>query len=395
MRAEMAETGAMEAPRVAIAGAGVIGLSLAYELAGRGARVTVLERGQPGREASWAGAGILSPASPAAREPLDRLRALSLERMARWSRELLAATGIDNGYRRSGALELASTAEEVAALREAASRWRAQGVTATEIPPVLLRNLEPALSPDIALACELPGEAQIRNPRHVRALVAACQARGVTIRCESPVTAIEARAGRVTGFTTAEGSVGGDLFVVSAGPWSAEPLQSLGVSLAIGPVRGQIVLLACPAPPFRHVLWEGERYLVPRDDGRVLVGSTEEDAGFAAVPTAAGVAGLLALAQRLVPSLAAARFERAWAGLRPAPRKDERLPFIGAVPGYPNLFVGAGHFRAGFELSAGTAVVLAELLLGETPSVPLEAFRLDRSERRQDQTNSKLGSSLM
>ena len=370
----------MDSPRVTIAGAGVIGMSLAYELSSRGARVTVLERGQPGREASWAGAGILSPASSAAREPLDRLRAHSLERIARWSRELLAATGIDNGYRRSGALELASTPEEVAALRKAVGRWRAQGVTATEIPPVLLRNLEPALAPGIALACELPGEAQIRNPRHMKALVAACQARGVEIRTEAPVTAIESRAGRVTGFTTPAGPVGGDLFVVTAGPWSAEPLKSLGVGLAIRPVRGQIVLLACPSPPFRHVLWEGERYLVPRDDGRVLVGTTEEDAGFAAEPTAAGVSGLLALAHRLVPGLAAARFERAWAGLRPAPREDERLPFIGAVPGYPNLFVGAGHFRAGFELSAGTALVLAELLLGETPSVPLEAFRLDRRQ---------------
>jgi glycine oxidase len=370
----------MESPRVTIAGAGVIGMSLAYELSGRGARVTVLERGEPGREASWAGAGILSPASASAREPLDRLRAHSLERMARWSRELQRATGIDNGFRRSGALELASTPEEVAALREAASRWRAQGVTATEIPPVLLRNLEPALSSDVALACELPGEAQIRNPRHLQALVAACRARGVEIRTGSPVTAIESRAGRVMGFTTPAGMVDGDLFVVTAGPWSAAPLASLEITLGIRPVRGQIVLLTAPAPLFRHVLWEGSRYLVPRDDGRVLVGSTEEDAGFEAEPTAAGVYGLLALAHRLVPGLAAARFERAWAGLRPAPLDDERLPYIGAVPGYPNLFVGAGHFRAGFELSAGTALVLAELLLGETPSVPLEAFRLDRRQ---------------
>lgn len=372
----------MDSPQITIAGAGIIGLSLAYELSGRGARVTVLERDQPGRQASWAGAGILTPASSAAREPLDRLRALSLERIARWSRELLAATGIDNGYRRSGALELASTAEEVAALREAVSRWRAQGVAATEIPPVVLREIEPALAPGIALACELPGEAQIRNPRHMRALAAACQARGVEIRCESPVTAIDAQAGgsgRIVGFRTPGGPVGGDLFVVTAGPWSAGPLASLGIDLAIQPVRGQIVLLACPAPPFRHILWEGSRYLVPRDDGRVLVGSTEENAGFEAVPTAAGVSGLLALAHRLVPSLAAARFERAWAGLRPAPMAgDERLPYIGGVPGHPNLFLAAGHFRAGFELSAGTALVLAELLLGETPSVPLDAFRLDR-----------------
>jgi len=110
----------------------------------------------------------------------------------------------------------------------------------------------------------------------------------------------------------------------------------------------------------------------------VLVGSTQEDAGFDAHPTAAGVAGLLEFAHRLVPGLAAARFERAWAGLRPAPAGDDRLPYIGAVPGYANLYVGTGHFRAGFELSAGTALVLSQLLLGEEPSVPMDSFRIER-----------------
>jgi glycine oxidase len=366
-------------PRVVIAGAGVIGLSLAYELSGRGAAVILLERGEPGREASWAGAGILTPASPAAAvEPLDRLRALSSTRIARWSGELRESTGIDNGYRRSGALELASTAEEVAALRQAADAWHAQGVTAAELAPARLAEIAPALSRDIALAYHLPDEAQIRNPRHMQALAAACRARGVLIRTASPVTAIDSRSGRVAGFTTPAGPVSGDLFVVTAGAWSAAPFASLGVDLPIRPVRGQIVLLACPAPPFRPILWEGSRYLVPRDDGRVLVGSTQEDAGFDSFPTAAGVAGLLGFAHRLVPGLAAARFERAWAGLRPAPAGDDRLPYIGAIPGHANLYVAAGHFRAGFELSAGTAVVLTELLLGETPSVPLEAFRVDR-----------------
>jgi len=301
-------------------------------------------------------------------------------RIARWSEELQASTGIDNGYRRSGALELASTEEEVAALLQAAAAWRDQGVTADELSPARLAEVEPALNRGVALAYQLPDEAQIRNPRHMQALAAACRARGVAIRTESPVTAIASRSGRIAGFTTPAGPVPGDLFVVTAGAWSAAPFATLGLDLPIRPVRGQIVLLACPAPPFRHILWEGSRYLVPRDDGRVLVGSTQEDAGFDSSPTAAGVAGLLDLAQRLVPGLSSARFERAWAGLRPAPAGDDRLPYIGAVPGYANLYVAAGHFRAGFELSAGTALVLSELLLGETPSVPLETFRVDRSD---------------
>jgi glycine oxidase len=169
----------------------------------------------------------------------------------------------------------------------------------------------------------------------------------------------------------------GDVFVAAAGAWSAALLAEAGVSLAVRPVRGQIALLRPPAPLFSHVLWRGPRYLVPRADGRVLAGATEEEAGFAAHPTAAGVDGLLHLAFDLVPALRDAPFERAWAGLRPG--SADGLPYLGAAPGFDNLYIAAGHFRAGFELSAGTARVMAQLILGEEPEVPLEAFRPDRS----------------
>jgi glycine oxidase len=138
-----------------------------------------------------------------------------------------------------------------------------------------------------------------------------------------------------------------------------------------------MALLNTAAPLFRRVLCRGKRYLVPRADGRVLVGSTEEDAGFDRRTTAAAVAGLLQLAVELVPGLAAAHLERAWAGLRPG--SPDGLPFLGAVPGTGNLFVAAGHFRSGIQLSPATGLVLKELIRGEKPTVPLEAFRLDRA----------------
>jgi glycine oxidase len=124
------------------------------------------------------------------------------------------------------------------------------------------------------------------------------------------------------------------------------------------------------------LLW-GSRYLVPRPDGRVLVGSTEEDVGFEKRTTAAAIAELLLLASHLVPGLASAHVERCWAGLRPG--SPDGLPFLGAVPGFDNLFVAAGHFRAGIQLSPATALVMKELLLGQAPTLPMEPFRLDRS----------------
>src|SRR5262249_47633560 len=127
----------------------------------------------------------------------------------------------------------------------------------------------------------------------------------------------------------------------------------------------------------RPLLLAGKRYLVPRQDGRLLIGSTEEDAGFDARPTAGGIAGLLEFAASLVPALGSAPLERCWAGLRPG--SPDGLPFLGRVPGCDNLFVAAGHFRAGLQLSPATGQILSELLLDRPPSLPLEAFRLDRN----------------
>jgi glycine oxidase len=138
-----------------------------------------------------------------------------------------------------------------------------------------------------------------------------------------------------------------------------------------------MALLNTGMPLFRHVLLWGSRYVVPRADGRVLIGSTEENAGFEKRTTAEAIAGLLALGSGLVPGLASAHVEKCWAGLRPG--SPDGLPFLGPVPGYDNLFVGAGHFRAGIQLSPGSALVLKELILGQPLTIPLEMFRLDRS----------------
>jgi glycine oxidase len=357
-------------PDVLILGGGVIGLSTAYFLARDGARVEVVDKGDFGQEASWAGAGILPPGNPdRARTPFDRLRAHSVALFPALSAELRERTGLDNGYHRCGGLEFrgGDAAQE---------EWHGEGVAHEMLDDMAALRLEPSLAPGRGPVCHLPDLAQVRNPRHLKALLAGCHALGVGLRPGCPAHGFERAGGRIRAVQTAEGPRQAGQYLVATGAWTDTLLEQVGWRPGIRPIRGQIALLNTGAPVFRRVLMHGARYLVPRPDGRVLVGSTEEDVGFAKRTTAAAIAELLTLAASLVPALAAAQVERCWAGLRPG--SPDGLPFLGAVPGLDNLFVAAGHFRAGIQLSPGTALVLKELLLGRPLTVPLEPFRLDR-----------------
>jgi len=362
---------------VVIVGGGVVGLSLAYELSAHGVGSHVLEKNHLGMEASWAGAGILTPASlEGAREPIDRLRAHSVALTEEWSQALREETGIDNGYRPCGALEVAVGTEDRPAWSRSLEAWHQQGVPAQELDSKQLAEKEKALAEDLNAAYFLPTEAQIRNPWHLRALATACVQRGVDLAEQAPAHGFVVEGKRVTGVKTPSGVVSGEKFVVSSGAWAAALLNEVGLELKARPMRGQIVLLKASQPLLHHVIWAGPRYLVPRDEGRILVGSTMEDAGFASHPTAEGVRELLAFALRLAPALGSLEFEQAWAGLRPG--SVDGLPYMGQVPGFENLYVSCGHYRAGFELAAGSALVMRELLLEQPLSVPLEAFRPER-----------------
>jgi glycine oxidase len=360
-------------PDVLIIGGGVIGLTTAYFLAREGVRVEVVDRGDFGREASWAGAGILPPGSSSnAQTPYDQLRGHSAVLYPILSAELRGRTGIDNGYTRCGGLELVAHADEASA-RE----WRAEGIRIEVVDEAALLRLEPTLATGLGTAHYLPDLAQVRNPRHVKALLAGCASQGVALRAGCPVDGFERHGQRIVAVRSGAGKLSAGRFLLAGGAWSEALLEPLGWRPGIKPVRGQIAMLNPGVPLFHRVLMEGSRYLVPRPDGRVLVGSTEENAGFDKRTTAGAINGLLALAVRLVPALAQAAVERCWAGLRPG--SPDGLPFLGPVPGGEGLFVAAGHFRSGILLAPGTALVLKELLQGQPLSVPLEAFRLDRT----------------
>jgi glycine oxidase len=370
---------------VLVIGGGVIGLSAALELAGQGAAVTVLEQGEFGREASWAGAGILPPGNlDASVTPEARLRALSHSLWPDWAESLAAETGIEIGYSRCGGVELRTATDEDKDLTDEIAGWRRQGARVEELDADTLKELEPLVTPETVAAYRLPDLGQVRNPRLMKALLAGCAARGVRLRGGVPVVRLEEQGSadehsrHITSVHTHSGRLQAGRYLVAGGAWSRGLMASVGVDVAIRPVRGQMVLVSQTPRLFSHVLQTGPRYIVPREDGRILIGSTEEEVGFAKANTASAVGELLAFGASRVPVLAQARFERAWSGLRPG--SGDGLPYLGRVTGFDNLFVAAGHFRNGLQMSPGTARLTRQALLDQETDLPLDHYQSDRPE---------------
>jgi len=370
-------------PDCCIIGGGIIGLSIARELAGRGLRVTLLARDRSRDTASWAAAGLCPPA-PVFDDwsPGDSLTTWSDSLHHRWAAELREETGIDNELRRCGGLHVAGSAHHLALLRTAASEWQRKGAACEWLDGADVARLEPALAGavdrgGIVGGFLLPDEMSIRPPRHLEALTRSCLKRGVDIRTTAVATGFDVADGRVQGILTNEGLISAASYCLAAGAWSGTLAAALGLHLETRPIRGQIALLRLPQQVLAHVVNLGLDYLVPRDDGRLLVGSTIEDAGFDATTTADAVERLLHVAARLLGDLSATRVELAWAGLRPG--SADGLPSLGGVPGLCNAYVAAGHFRAGLHQSTGTAVLLADLITGAAPSIDPAPFNPART----------------
>lgn len=361
-------------PDILIIGGGVIGLTTAYHLAQQGVSVTVVDRQEIGREASWAGAGMLPPGHMIqSAVPEVRLRSYSHSLWDELSAALKDRTGIDNGYRRCGAVEVGLSSAESSVQVEA---WRAEGLQTVELDRTGLERHVPDLHEDFRSGVFLPEFGQARNPRHLKALAAACHSLGVDIVEHAEHLHLATSRESVVQAVLPTRTFTADRICITAGSWSSQLLQPLSVSLPVQPVRGQIVLLKTSRLPFSCVIEQGRRYIVPRADGLVLVGSTEEHTGFEKKTTAEGVSGLLKFASALVPELGAAEVVRCWAGLRPG--SPDELPFLGRVPEFENLFVGAGHFRSGLQMSAGTGRLLADLLLDHDPAIDLSGLTMAR-----------------
>lgn len=359
-----------------IIGGGIIGLSLAYELGRAGLTVCVLDGGNPGREASWAGAGILPPGADSSLDPLERLIAHSSRRHVEWAARLREETGIDTGYRQCGGLYVARAEPEIEGLRRDADRLTGLGVELQWLSSDDVEQLEPVLERTTVGAYLLPQEAQLRNPRHLNALLAACRMHGVEVLAHTRAEAVRIGRGRVLSVRTPHGELVAGDYCLSAGSWSGELAAELRYPLAIKPIRGQMVLLKSGSPLIHRVVNHHLRYLVPRDDGRILVGSTMEDVGFDRSTTARGISGLLSFALDLAPPLAACAVERTWTGLRPA--AADGLPILGRVPHLDNAWIATGHFRNGLTLSTATGEEMGRRIRGLPSTVDLAPYSPQR-----------------
>jgi glycine oxidase len=369
-----------------IVGGGIIGLSIARELAGRGLSVRVLSRERRRATASWAAAGIFPPApdDPGA-TPNERLTAWSDRLHRQWADELMHETGIDTGLRPCGGLHLCGDEAGRARVLADAAAWRARGAACDWLEAADVAMTEPALAGAVArgavtAAYLLPEELQIRPPRHLEALERSCERRGVAITHDATVRRIDAQGGRVDQLVVSVGPgeerVEAGAWVLAAGAWTQELGKPLGLTVETRPIRGQIVQIRQAVPTLARVLNRGLDYLVPRDDGTLLAGSTLEDVGFDATTDERAISRLLAVTQDLLGDLGDATVERSWAGLRPG--TVDGLPTIGRVPSIADAFVAAGHFRAGLHQSTGTAVLIADLVTGRTPSIDVSPFAADR-----------------
>lgn len=367
-------------PDILVIGAGAVGLTTALKLAERGVSVTLLDRQQVGHEASWAGAGMLPPGNPAnAVTPEARLRSYSHSLWPDFAENLIERTGIDIGYHICGAIEVGSS-ETQHELEQLASQWLAEGIRIERLSIPEMQRYVADLDDRFQRAIYLPDFGQVRNPRYLQALKAACLQRGVEILEHVQALDIRRKGDRINEVRTGDRHLHFDRVCFAAGAWTSSLLQPLGFAMPVKPVRGQIVQLQLPAPPFRCVIELGRRYLVPRRDGLILIGSTEEDVGFAKHTTTEGVSGLLEFAKSLVPSLAHAEVVHTWAGLRPG--SPDELPLLGRVPGFSNVFIGAGHFRSGLQMSPATGTILADLMLDHAPAISLDGLEADRFGER-------------
>ncbi|GAB2778391.1 glycine oxidase ThiO [Halomonas shantousis] len=354
-----------------IIGGGVIGMMTALQLADAGHKVTLLERGQCGREASWAGGGIVSPLYPwRYSAPISALSSWSEGFYPELALRLLEETGIDPEYRQKGLLYL-RVDDEALALEWA----RKVGKPLERVDADFLYTKEPNAAPGFDTALWMPTLGSIRNPRLGKALRARLQAMPqVELREGVEVTGLRAANGRIEGVETREGPVAAERIIVCGGAWARELLASVEVELPVRPVRGQMILFKAPPGLVERVVLMDGRYVIPRSDGRVVAGSTLEEVGFDKATTDEARTSLYESAIRIVPALADCEVEHHWAGLRPG--SPDGVPMIGAVTGIDGLYVNAGHYRNGLVLAPASTRLLVDQLLGREPILDPAPYRL-------------------
>lgn len=363
---------------IAIIGGGVIGSAIAYNLSRSGAKVTVFERDHVASGASGVGAGILSIIPEHDRSsPLFKLSAASIRLLKDTCAALKEETGLDPEYVPVGLLRVAFTEQEEHDLKQLQLWAQLQRMEADWINHDDLMQTEPALSEDIRGAMYTTGEHQIRAVKLTQAFARGAANRGTDYRLTAPVVGLTYQGERVTGVRLADGSqVSADHVVIAAGAWSSQLGADIGLNLPVRPVKGQLVHLYAPTRVMRLTVMHGIGYVTPKVDGTIVVGATQEEAGFDTRTTSEGVAAMLGMGSLLVPALSRAEIAEIKVGLRPG--TPDGLPILGPAPGWEGLTIATGHFRSGVMLSPITGKLLAECIIDGTVSPQLTPFLPDR-----------------
>jgi glycine oxidase len=363
---------------VIIVGGGVIGCSVALRLAQRGAKVTIVERATPGAEASSAAAGILSPQTECGGPgPLLTLGLKSRDMFQAFADELQELSGVDVGYLKSGVLICSYDETGLPKLHATVAWQKKMGLRVEILNGKQVHELEPELSPHIAMGGLYPDDHQVDNRMLLRALAIAVERAGVEIQMGS-IRSVVIEKERAVGVDVDGTVLRGEAVVIAAGAWSAL-INGLDMDpQTVRPVKGQMLQLQIGVPVLKHITGSDDGYIVPRSDGRVILGGTVEFVGFDRRVTAEGVNKLLGAALRLCPALGGAQITDIWCGFRPY--SEGYLPLLGPGP-FEGLFMATGHFRNGILLAPVTAELVAHSVLGKPTELDIKPFLFSRLER--------------
>ncbi|MCU7865598.1 MAG: glycine oxidase ThiO [Candidatus Thiodiazotropha sp. (ex Lucinoma borealis)] len=358
-----------------IVGGGLIGMLTAKELQSAGMSVTLIEQSNTGRESSWAGGGIVSPLYPWRYDA-------SITALTKWSQEyyprltdiLIKEGSIDPEYTRNGLLILEPT-DTVAAIH-----WSKQFKQPLQvIGRQSALECEPTMQTDATEAVWMVDVAQIRNPRLTKSLYQSIS-QSISIHQQTKATELLIKNGRIRGIKTENGSFHADNVVICAGAWAGELLQGLASPPSIEPVLGQMIIFRHQPGSISRIVLHNDRYIIPRKDGRVLVGSTLEYRGFNKTTTEQAKQELKQFALTLFPTLKKADIEHHWAGLRPG--SPNGIPYIGPIPEVAGLFINAGHFRNGVVLGPASSRLMADIMLERPPILTPSPYSLTASREK-------------
>ena len=366
---------------VIIIGSGLIGLSVARELAGLGLHVTLLERGRVGHEASRAAAGMLAAQAECDQpDAFFQLALKSRNMYPDWIRELEQEVQTSTGYRQSGILLVATNEHEARTYEQRAAWQREWGLRAEWIEPAELAAFEPGLAANLAGGLHVPDDHQIDSWRLCQALWQSAVIRGVEVHENCPVHSLRIENGRVRGVRTVHGDFSAEHVLVAAGSWSGQ-LLSGERTIPVRPVRGQVLEAYAPPNFLKHVIFSEGCYLVPKSEGRLLIGATVEEAGFVKEAELGGLRRLLERAAALVPEVDRLRAGPVHVGFRPA--TPDLRPVLGPDATVENLWWACGHYRNGVLLTPVTGKIMAQWIVGQTPEVNIQLFGPQRFLNQQ------------